>query len=440
VAARLPQTPSATGDLRLLGATLIDGTGAAPVANSEVHLSDGVIVYAGPRREEPAANAADGPVDVAGDRTIDLTGSFLMPGFVDAHVHLSMVPGDPEQSRARFPEEHVLAVAGVLRTTLFAGVTTARDLDGLTAGYRNAIAQGSAVGPRLHLAIAMLSPTGGHADPVRANGTLPAWAVRPGMPDPGVVDTDDDVIRMVRSLMRAGADAIKVSTSGGVGSPTDDPNDVGLSQNHVALVAHLVAERGGRPITAHALTDAAVRSAVLGGAASIEHGYDLSDETIALMVERRTVLVPTLSTLLRTLDPLTTPAEVLRARVLRQERGLDSVRRAVAAGVPLALGTDAGVHPHGRNLAELARLVEVGLEPAAALRAGTLGGAELLGLDAQIGSIEVGKQGDLVVTTVDPLLAIGELADADTVRVVLQGGRVVRDLDGLTGVAGRAVV
>jgi imidazolonepropionase-like amidohydrolase len=173
-----------------------------------------------------------------------------------------------------------------------------------------------------------------------------------------------------------------------------------------------------------------VRSAVLGGAASIEHGYDLSDETIALMVERGTVLVPTLSTLLRSLDPVTTPAEVLRSRALRQERGLDSVRRAVAAGVPLALGTDAGVHPHGRNLAELARLVEVGLAPAAALRAGTLGGAELLGLDAQIGSVGVGKQGDLVVTTVDPLQALGELADADSVRMVLQAGRVVKDLDG----------
>jgi imidazolonepropionase-like amidohydrolase len=430
VAARLPQTPAEPGVVRLLGATLIDGTGVAPVANSEVELRNGVIAYAGPRRDAFTASPTDRPVDVAGQRIIDLTGSFLMPGFVDAHVHLSMVPGDPEQTRSRFPEEHVLAVAGVLRTTLLAGVTTARDLDGLTAGYRNAIAEGSAVGPRLHLAIAMLSPTGGHADPVRANGSLPAWAVRPGMPEPGVVDTDDDVIRMVRSLMRAGADAIKVSTSGGVGSPTDDPNDVGLSEAHVALVAHLVAERGGRPITAHALTDAAVRSAVLGGAASIEHGYDLSDETIALMVERGTVLVPTLSTLLRSLDPVTTPAEVLRSRALRQERGLDSVRRAVAAGVPLALGTDAGVHPHGRNLAELARLVEVGLAPAAALRAGTLGGAELLGLDAQIGSVGVGKQGDLVVTTVDPLQALGELADADSVRMVLQAGRVVKDLDG----------
>ena len=226
-----------------------------------------------------------------------------MPGFVDAHVHLSMVPGDPETQRSRFAEEHVLETASVLRTTLLAGVTTARDLDGLTPGYRDAIARGSAVGPRLHLAISMLSPTGGHADPVRPNGSLPAWAVRPSMPTPGVVDTDDDVIRTVRELMRMGADAIKVSTSGGVGSPTDDPADAGLPVEHVRLVARLTAERGGRPITAHALTDAAVRVAVLGGAASIEHGYDLSDETIELMLQHGTVLVPTLSTLLRNARP-----------------------------------------------------------------------------------------------------------------------------------------
>jgi imidazolonepropionase-like amidohydrolase len=377
-----------------------------------------VIGYVGPRRAQAPA-----------DQTYDVAGAFLLPGFIDAHVHLSMVSGAPEDQRALFPEEHVLNVADVLRTTLLAGVTTARDLDGLTPGYRDAIARGTAVGPRLHLAIAMLSPTGGHADPVRPNGSLPAWALRPSMPAAGVVDTDDDIVRTVRTLLRTGADVIKVSTSGGVGSPTDDPGDTGLPQEHVRLVARLVAERGGRPITAHALTDAAARAAVLGGAASIEHGYDLSDDTIALMLDRGTVLVPTLSTLLRTLDPVTSTPQARQDRAMRQARGLDSARRAVAAGIPVALGTDAGVHPHGRNLAELARLVEVGLEPLAAIRAGTLVGARLLGLDQHIGSIEAGKQGDLVVTAIDPLRAIGALADADTVRMVLQAGRVTKDLD-----------
>lgn len=424
MAARLPTTPHAPGALRLVGATLVDGTGAPPRADAEVELRDGVVTYAGPRRP-PAAG-----IPVA-----DLTGTWLLPGFVDTHVHLSMVPTAPEEQRGRFPEEDVLEVAEVLRSTLDAGVTTARDLDGLTPGYRNAVARGTVTGPRLHLAIAMLSPTGGHADPVRPNGSLPAWAVRSGMPEPGVVDIDDDIVRTVRALLRTGADAIKVSTSGGVGSPTDDPDDVGITEEQVRLVVRLVRERGGRPVTAHALTDAAARAAVLGGASSIEHGYALSDETIALMVERGTVLVPTLSTLLRELDPATASEERLRHRAALHERGLDSVRRALAAGVPVALGTDAGVHPHGRNLAELARLVQVGLSPLAAVTAGTLQGARLLGLEARLGSVEPGKEGDLVVTRVDPLTDVGALADAASVRAVLQSGRVVKDLDGLVTTA-----
>ncbi|MFJ4220101.1 amidohydrolase family protein [Curtobacterium luteum] len=430
MAARLPTTPRRDGVLRLLGATLVDGTGARPVPDSEVELRDGEITYAGPRR---SAGTRAGTAD--GVTSVDLAGHHLLPGFVDAHVHLSMVPTPPEEQRARFPEEHVLETAEVLRTTLHAGVTTARDLDGLTPGYRDAVTRGTVDGPRLHLAIAMLSPTGGHADPSLPNGSLPAWAVRPGMPAPGLVDTDEDVVRTVRTLVRTGADVIKVSTSGGSGSPTDEPEDVGISEEQVRLIVRLLDERGGRPVTAHAMTDRAARAAVLGGASSIEHGYDLSDATIALMVERGTVLVPTLSTLLRQLDPATTPPERLVQRAVRQERGLDSVRRAVAAGVPLALGTDAGVHPHGRNLAELGRFVQVGLSPLAAIRAGTQQGARLLGLEALLGSVTPGALGDLVVTRVDPLSDLGALADAASVRAVLQSGRVVKDLDGLLATA-----
>lgn len=415
MSARVPHVPVAQGTTRFVGATLIDGTGAPPSADAEVEVRDGVLTYAGPRRPD-----ADGAV-----RTVDLSGSFLMPGFVDAHVHLAMLPHPPETQRQWFPEEGALEVAAALRSTLLAGVTTARDLDGLTPGYRNAIAHGTTTGPRLHLAIAMLSPTGGHADPVLPNGTLPAWATRSGMPAAGIVDTEDDVVRTVRELVRTGADAIKVCTSGGVGSPNDLPGDAGLPVEHVRLIAELVAARGGRPITAHALTDSAVRTAVLGGAASIEHGYDLSDATISLMLEHGTVLVPTLSTLMRELDPATTSPERLRDRAELQRRGLDAVRRAVAAGVPVALGTDAGVHPHGRNLRELAWLVEAGLDPLAAIRAGTLQGARLLGLDEHLGSVEPGKLADLVVTTVNPLTAIDRMADDGAVTMVVQAGRVL---------------
>ncbi|MCC4248666.1 MULTISPECIES: metal-dependent hydrolase family protein [Microbacterium] len=416
MSARLPHVPPAAGDLRLVGATVIDGTGGDPIDDAEIGIRAGRMDYVGPRR-------ADG----AGGREIDLGGRWVMPGFIDAHVHLVMsTTVDAETQRLWFPEEAVVATIGNLRSTLEAGVTTARDLSGLTPGYRSAIASGALVGPRLHLAISMLSPTGGHADPVHANGSLPAWAERGLASGCAVVDTLDEVVRTVRALVRTGADVIKVCTSGGVSTPHDSPSDTGLPREHVAAIVAEMAGRAGQPVTAHAQTDAAVRAAVEGGAASIEHGYDLSDETIALMRDRGVVLVPTLSTLLRV--PSGPPDAVRQAR---QERGLASISAAVAAGVPVALGTDAGIHEQGRNLTELAHLVRVGLSPVAAIHAGTLAGARLLRLDRDLGSVQQGKLADLVIADVDPLRDIGALADPDRVRAVVQAGRFVKDLDGL---------
>lgn len=413
--ARLPEVPVGTDELRLVGGTLIDGTGAAPVPDAEVGIRGDRIVYVGPRR-------ADAP-----GREIDVRGRWILPGFIDAHVHLVMSTSvDAERQRLWFPEEAVIAAVGNLRATLEAGVTTARDLSGLTPGYRSAIASGAVLGPRLHLAIAMLSPTGGHADPIHANGTLPVWAERGIASGTAVVDTLDDVVRAVRVLVRTGADVIKVCTSGGVSTPNDSPSDTGLPREHVAAIVAEMAGRSGQPVTAHAQSDASVLAAVEGGAASIEHGYDLTADTIAVMRERGVALVPTLSTLLRT-----PPGPPDAARWARQERGLASISAAVAAGVPVALGTDAGIHAQGRNLTELAHLVRVGLSPLEAVRAGTLVGARLLRLDHALGSVEPGKLADLVITDADPLGDIGALADPQRVRGVVQGGRFVKDLDDL---------
>jgi len=319
----------------------------------------------------------------------------------------------------------VVETLGNLGTTLDAGVTTARDLSGLTPGYRRAIARGQVRGPRLHLAIAMLSPTGGHADPVHANGSLPLWAERATTPGWAVVDTEDEVVKAVRVLLRTGADVIKVCTSGGVSSPEDGPADRGLPLEQVAAIVRETAVRGGQPVTAHAQNDDAVRAAVLGGASSVEHGYDMSADTIELLRERRVTLVPTLSTLLR--PGSDTDVE----RRTRQARGRSSIGAAIEAGVEVALGTDAGIHPQGRNLTELAHLVDRGLSALGAIRAGTLVGARLLRLGEELGSVEAGKQADLVITGVDPVADIGALGDPNAVRAVIQAGRFVKDMDGL---------
>jgi len=422
VTARLPLTPIADGALRIVGATVLDGTLNDPVEDAELEIVDGRIRYVGPRR----------PTGVAGATMIDVRGGFVLPGFVDAHVHLVMSTEDSvESQQSWFPEQGVVVALGNLRATVEAGVTTARDLSGLTPGYRASVASGAVIGPRLHLAIAMLSPTGGHADPVLANGSLPLWAERATTPGWAVVDTADQAITTVRMLARTGADVIKVCTSGGVSSPHDSPADAGIPREQVELIVAEMRARQGQPVSAHAQNDAGVRAAVLGGAASIEHGYDMSDETIGLMREHGTTLVPTLSTLLR--DPPANAEPAARAeRVALRATGLDSISRAIAAGVDVALGTDAGIHRQGRNLTELGHLVRAGLSPLQAVHAGTLAGARLLRLDHELGSLRVGALADLVVTAVDPLADIDALAEPEAIRLVMQSGRIVKDLDGLT--------
>lgn len=418
-AARLPHTPRRDGVVRVLGATLIDGTLAEPVPDAEVEYRDGRISYAGPRRA-----VADGDATV-----IDAAGGFVLPGFIDAHVHLSMSHDATEEEQRRwFPEERAFATASTMRQTLHAGVTTARDLSGLAPGYRNAVAAGRIDGPRMHLAIALLSPTGGHADPLLPNGTVPLWAERATTPGWAVVDTADEVVKAVRALARTGADVIKVCTTGGMSTPHDSPEEPGIPEEHVALIVAEMNKRQGQPVTAHAQSDAGVRAAVLGGAASVEHGYELSDDTIELMRARGTVLVPTLSTLLRIRDPLTMSIDARSAREFVQQTALDAIGRAVAAGVTVALGTDAGIHPQGHNLTELGHLVGVGLSPLEAIHAGTLAGARMLRLAEHLGSVEVGKLADLVITEVDPLADPAAIGDPQTVRLVIQSGRIVKDL------------
>src|SRR6185312_2965890 len=212
--ARLPAVPASTDSYRLLGATLIDGTGAPALSNSEVAVVNGRIAYAGPRR--PGWPAPEGMA------AVELPGRTILPGFIDTHVHLAAsVETNPAQMLARFPSEHTFEAASNMRRTLKAGVTTARDLAGLDAGYRNAVAAGSILGPRLHLAVAALSPTGGHSDFHLPNGAKTGLGMF--LDFNPIIDTDDDVRLAVRLLVRSGADVIKVCPTGGVSSPSDSP-------------------------------------------------------------------------------------------------------------------------------------------------------------------------------------------------------------------------
>ena len=420
--ARLPLTRTGGDRLVLVGGTVFDGTLADPLENGEVEIDGATITYVGPRRTSHGADTT----------CIDFAGGYVTPGFIDTHVHLAMPNGiSQDEMKWWFPEEEAFANSRSLRTTLEAGVTTARDLSGLAPGYRRSVARGDIEGPRLHLAISLLSPTGGHGDPLAPNGALPVWAERATCPGWAVVDTDEDVMRTVRRLDRIGADVIKVCTTGGMSSHHDSPAELGIPEHQVALIVKEMERRRGQPVTAHAQSPEGIAAAVRGGAASIEHGYGLSEDIIHEMLERGTALVPTLAALFRPMPDGSESAEAADLRAQRQASMLATVQRAHEAGVPIATGTDAGLPAHGRNLAELGLLARAGLTSLQAINSATQVGARVLGLDDRIGTLEVGKFADLTILNVDPLDSIESLANADSVRLVCQSGRVVKDLDGI---------
>lgn len=417
--ARLPITPvDDTISLRLARVRLIDGTGAEPIADGEVVITGDRIGYVGPYRPE---------VEVDGATLVELSGRTVLPGFIDSHLHMgSDLEAPAAKVHAAFRSERALDIAVIMRRTLMAGVTTARDLGGIDAGFRQAIADGTVLGPRLHLALSALSPTGGHSDYHLPNG---AQTRNFATLDP-IIDTDDDVRRAIRLYIRSGADVIKVCTSGGVTSPSDQPTDVGVPAEHIKIIREETAKRQGQPVAAHAQGIQGILEAVRGGVASVEHGYQINTEAIDLMMANGTWLVPTLSAALRVPDPALVPDYVYQKKVRWSAIARDHISTALASGVKVAMGTDSGVGPHGVNLKELGHLVELGLSPMAAIVAGTRSAAELLRLDDHLGTIADGKLADLVITDADPLSDITALADPRSIGAVLQSGRLVKDLYG----------
>jgi len=387
------------------GANLFDGTGT-PAAEADVVVVDGLIAEVGR--------------DLDGDESVDLAGKGLLPGLIDCHVHVVVSPGPRhELLQTPFSYRFFRAVAN-LQTTLATGITTARDAAGADLGLKRAVADGLVQGPRLQIAIRMLSQTGGHGDEWQACGFAPglAFPTYPGMPD-GVIDGAIEARRAVRTLVRAGADWIKVATTGGFSSPVSDPTRPHLRPDELGEL-QTEAEAAGRHVMAHAQGLAGVKNAVAAGYRSVEHGVWLDDEVIARMAEQETWLVPTLLVPVWSLENgRPQPKFDLQATI---EAHGDSFRRAVDAGVRIALGTDCGIVPHGENLRELELMVERGLSPARALAAATSSAAELLGLSDSIGTIESGKRADLVVVDGDPLDVRGL---RDRIEAVYQDGRLV---------------
>ncbi|TWP38535.1 metal-dependent hydrolase family protein [Leekyejoonella antrihumi] len=405
---------SETTDKRVLftGGKVFDGTGSDP-EDADVVVQHGVIVDVG--------------TGLDGDEAVELNGGTVLPGFFDCHVHLTSSGVDlMKRLTTPFSYQFYEAMAN-LRATLQTGVTTVRDAGGSDLGIKQALADGLIEGPRVLLSINIIGQTGGHTDGWFASGNdVPLSQPHPGRP-PGIADGPAGMRQVVRRMFRAGADQIKICTTGGVLSPRDDPRHTQFTPEEIQ-VAVAEARAHDSYVLAHAQGTNGIKNAVRAGVRSIEHGIYLDSEAISMMLERGTWLVPTLAApraVLTAADAgVNIPTVVVeKARAVSQVH-LESVRMAIDAGVHIALGTDSGVGPHGRNLEELVLLQECGMTANQALAAGTSSAAALCGLNDLVGRVAPGLVADLVV--VDG--GVDELATLPgRIRQVWQGGRLSVD-------------
>ncbi|MGO1855003.1 MAG: amidohydrolase family protein [Microbacteriaceae bacterium] len=397
----------------LHNAQLIDGTGGDPVADAVVVIDDGKITWAGAAADAPAIDDSQNPVKV------DLGGNTITPGFFDVHVHLSLPGpsgGSPMREAMVPPSFRYFELIGRLKKTLAAGVTTVRDLMGVDVGVRNAVEYGMVEGPRLLVADRMLSQTGGHADWHLASN-IDGTALVGG----DLVDSVDEARRAARVLLREHVDVIKIASSGGVTSMSDEPGWLGFRTEMVAAVVEEGKNYGGVPVAAHAIGYAGIRAAVEGGVHSVEHGYEIDDELRAQMVKNGQFLVPTL---LETIHPDTATPQAAAKSAKWHAMAHESIAKSVAAGIKIAVGTDAGLVPdHGANLGEIPLLVQYGgMTPMQAIVAGTKTSAECCGVDDKLGTIEAGKIADIVVVAGDPLTDISAVADNEKILLVMKQG------------------
>jgi len=400
-------------------ARMFDGKSGTIASPGVVVVTDGKIAGIGASATVPA-----------GAETIDLGDATLMPAFIDAHTHLTS--SDNYDYRKNFMDSLQKTVAEMAidstvnaRKTLLAGFTTVRDVGAqhqLDVGLRNAIRRGVVIGPRMLVSVHAVGATGGHCD----EGGYRQGLFPETTPERGVVNGADEARKAVRIAHKYGADVIKTCATGGVLSLTDDVDTPQLTQAELdALVDEAHALR--LKTAAHAHGAEGAKRAIRAGIDSIEHGTFLDDEALDMMKARGTYLVPTLMAHIGVEERLAADPGVPAAIQAKGRAAIaalkDMMRRAIAKGVKIALGTDAAVYPHGRNAGEFNQLVKMGMKPADALRT-VAASANLLGWGDRIGTLEAGKLADVVAVPGNPL---DDVRVTEQVLFVMKEGTVYRN-------------
>lgn len=408
-----------TGDVTVIHAgTLLDRPGHAPRKNASIVIRNGKVEA-----------IREGFVDIAGARTVDLKDRFVLPGLIDSHVHLDSDRAGVEGVLVGVTESvpaHAYEAQMNARKTLMAGFTTVRNLgggDGVTLALRDAIAKGWAEGPRILDAASAISTSSGHMD--QRLGLNDHF--REAIDISNVCDGPESCRQAVRLQVSKGADVIKIATTGGVNSIIGAGVGKQMFDDEAkALIetAHLY----GKKVAVHAHGADGIKLALTYGADSIEHGTIMDEDTIKLFLKTGAYYVPTLSTVNGYLeriakDPNAYPPSV-RAKIdWRIKITGESLQKCVPRGVKIAFGTDAGVSKHGRNADEFELLVKYGLTPMQAIQAATVNAADLLGLSGEVGSLEPGKQADIIAVSGDPLTDVRVLK---SVGFVMRGGRIYK--------------
>jgi len=419
--ALLPSTVHAQGGSYVLrAARLWDGRAGEMQSPGVVAVVNGRITAVGGKPELSAAT-----------QVIDLGDATLLPGFMDAHTHLSSeITMDSRQAALdglqRTIPEVALRATEYTSKTLLAGFTTVRDLGAqefVDIALRNAIAAGKVIGPRMLVATHSLGTTGGHCD---TNGFRPGlFGLERGVTR-GIGNSPEEFRAAVRHNVKYGADLIKTCATGGVLSLNDDVQNPQLTQAELdALVdqAHSLGKRAA----AHAHGKEGAKRAIRAGIDSIEHGTFMDDEALEMMKARGVHYVPTLMATKAGRERLDSGA-VADPRVVNKMRqaiaAIDAtIERALARGVPFAFGTDAGTYPHGRNGEEFHELVRRGMKPVDALRAATSVNARLFGVDDRLGTLAAGMIADIVAVPGDPLK---DIRVTEKVLFVMKEGRVFK--------------
>ncbi|WP_295186898.1 amidohydrolase family protein [uncultured Brevundimonas sp.] len=424
VSAHAQQTPVATGLSAQPETTFVEaGRLLADPSNGVVQRDKTLVI-----RGNQVVEVRDGFVgDASQGKVVDLRQAFVLPGLIDSHVHLT----SQQNPNARLEEvtlsdaDQAMVGARYARRTLMAGFTTVADLGASNQAIfalRNAVRNGDVPGPRIIAAGSSVSIHGGHGD---INGYRED--VMHLLSSESICSGPEDCMRAVRTQVRAGADIIKITATGGVLSNTAAGLNQQFSDDELSAIVGS-AHRMGRQVTAHAHGVDGINAFLRAGGDSIEHGTYLDDQSIRLFKSNGAWLIPTLlagdfvARIASGPDNFFTPAQTAKA-LEAGPKMLDMARRAHEGGVKIAFGTDSGVSAHGDNAQEFALLVRAGLSPLEAIQAATVGAAEHLRIANEAGKIAVGMPADIVAVSGDPLSDVTEL---ERMKFVMKAGVVYR--------------